>query len=268
MSIINLDWEFRQMKWTFISLVFLVFCTGCTSNHVKLSNSPKALPVYLLLGQSNMVGMLSVIEELPENLRKTQKNTLFFKNGQWTPLAPGVSEPKGFGPEISFSERMGSTNHPIGIIKLSVGATSLYKDWNPKIDRSLYSQTIEVVEQASKTRDIRIAGILWMQGESDGATPEMANAYADNLKLMIESFRSDLNSPNLPLAACRVTAPASQFPYIETVRKAQQNESAKGYRWFDCDSLTKGPDNLHYDTAGQINLGRMFFEALSKPNGT
>ncbi len=213
-----------------------------------------------------MVGMRSVSADLPPELQKPQSQALFFKNGEWVELAPGVSEPKGFGPEISFSNEMAKTGETFGLVKISAGATTLFNEWNPNTKESLYAKTIQTVAAARKTRPIKIAGILWMQGESDGATLEMAEAYSRNLTLMIKSFRADLNSADIPVAACRVTAPANQFPFIENVRQAQQHENIEHYKWFDCDSLTRGPDNLHYDTNGQIKLGYMFAEAIKSAN--
>lgn len=244
------------MKIVIFLAAVVVALTGCTSRDYD------AMPVYLLLGQSNMVGMRSMTADLPAELQKTQHHALFFKDGKWVELAPGVSEPKGFGPEISFSDEMAKSGETIGLIKISAGATTLFSEWNPKSKDLLYTKTINAVDAARKTRPIKIAGILWMQGESDGATLEMAEAYSRNLKLMISSFRADLQSAEIPVAVCRVTAPTNQFPHIDMVRKAQQLETAEHYKWFDCDSLTKGPDNLHYDTHGQIKLGYKFAEAI------
>lgn len=235
-----------------------VAISGC-ANSEKVDNQ---LPVYLLLGQSNMVGMRSKVDDLPAALKETQNESLFFKDGKWLPLAPGVSEGKGFGPEISFSAEITKSKQQIGIIKLSAGATTLYKEWNPSVQNSLYRQTLALVDRAKETRNIKIAGVIWMQGESDGSTKEAADAYAKNLDDLISKFRTDLKSPDLPFSACRVTAPAAQFPFVETVRQAQMAEKATNYAWFDCDSLTKGPDSLHYDTAGQIRLGQMFAKSI------
>ena len=53
------------------------------------------------------------------------------------------------------------------------------------------------------------------------------------------------------------------FKYTSIVRNAQENVHADGYKWFDCDGLSKGPDNLHYDTKGIINLGQLFAKSLN-----
>nr|WP_302480483.1 sialate O-acetylesterase [Cupriavidus gilardii] len=216
----------------------------------------------MLLGQSNMVGMRSKVEELPAHLTVPQTDALYFKGGAWVTLQPGVAEPPGIGPELSFANRM--TSHgKIGIIKVAEGNTTLYTQWNPAIPGALYSKTIAAVADAAKTRPIKVAGVLWMQGESDGATQVMADSYAANFVALVAALRRDLNTPDLPVTACRETAPADQFPYTDVVRAAQASAPIVKYRWFDCDGLSKGADNLHYDTAGQVKLGELFADAIT-----
>ncbi len=224
-----------------------------------LSVLAKPLPVYLLLGQSNMLGIRSIPEQLPNHLKKPQPNARFFHDDRWLPLAPGVSEAQGFGPEISFAYEMSKHNN-IGIIKISAGDTNLAVNWNPKTKDGLYSQTIDLVKKASLTKSIEIKAVLWMQGESDGLNEIMAKSYGSNLNQFINSLRSDLKKPSLPFSVCRETAPKQQFPYTDVVRLSQQNAqfTTNNYQWFDCDKLPKGKDNLHYDTYGQVQLGKLF----------
>ena len=45
------------------------------------------------------------------------------------------------------------------------------------------------------------AGILWMQGESDGAlTAEIAARYENNLKRLMDLVRAGLRTDDLPVA--------------------------------------------------------------------
>ncbi|MBP0996642.1 hypothetical protein J8629_06115 [Serratia fonticola] len=228
-----------------------------------LSVFAKPLPVYLLLGQSNMLGIRSTQDQLPNQLKKPQPNAVFFHDNRWLPLAPGISETKGFGPEISFAYEI-SKHNKIGIIKVSAGDTNLAVNWNPKTKNGLYSQTIELVNKATLTKPIEIKAVLWMQGESDGLNETMAKSYGSNLNQLINSLRSALKNPSLPFSVCRETAPKQQFPYTDYVRLSQQNAQfiTKNYQWFDCDKLPKGKDNLHYDTYGQVQLGKLFAKSV------
>lgn len=264
------------MKGAIASLAgaFVVACSGCGGGGGDEAPSQPAaatpveapMPVYLLLGQSNMVGFRSKVEELPADLMRPQPQALYFKNGAWVPLQPGVAEPTGIGPELSFAKRMASAGK-FGLIKVAEGDTTLYGKWNPSTGDGLYARTLATVAEASKTRSIKITGVLWMQGESDGATNFMANTYSANLANLISSLRRDLAEPDLPVAVCRQTAPTDQYPFTEVVRAAQATDQIANYRWFDCDGIAKGPDNLHYTTAGQVKLGELFADAMVSLRG-
>lgn len=225
----------------------------------------KPLKVFVLAGQSNMVGKRSRIGELPRELQGEQKNVLFFDGRKWGPLAAGNTEPEGFGPEISFGYRMSREwREPIGIVKHSVGGTNLAVNWSPSIPTSLYAQMLRKVRAARKERRIEIVGMVWMQGESDGRDPRMAQAYAGNLRAFVRRARADLRSPALIFVAGRVNPPKQGFPFVDIVRAAQERCKEKNYGFIDCDSLEKGPDNLHYTTRGVVDMGYDFADAIIK----
>lgn len=241
-------------------LLSLSIFSGCNDNSEK---KQQPLSVYLLLGQSNMVGMRSDPSKLPMELTSIQSDSLFFKDGKWVPIGPGVTEDKGFGPEISFSKNM-TEHNKIGIIKISAGNTTLDKEWNSDENGELYIKTLSVIHEAEKTRKIKIDGVLWMQGESDGATLERAKKYQSRLESLITNLKRETDNKKLSFSVCRITSPSEQFPFTTTVRKAQESINVGGYSWFDCDSLTKGPDNLHYDTNGIVKLGELFAKSTQE----
>jgi len=249
-------------KICFLILLPLAVISGCHDESIK---TKQPLPVYLLLGQSNMVGMRSDASKLPSELQKNQPNALFYKNNKWVSIAPGVTEDKGFGPEISFSKKM-SEHGKIGIIKISAGNTTLENEWNSDNNGELYLKTLSVIREAEKTQKIQIQGVLWMQGESDGSTKEKAEEYKHRLESLIVNLKKETSNQNLAFSVCRITSPIDQFPFTPIVRKAQETVSIDGYSWFDCDSLSKGPDNLHYDTDGIVKLGELFYESITKTN--
>lgn len=221
------------------------------------------LRVVVLAGQSNMVGVRSQAEELPEAMRSPQSGALFWTGKGWEPLAPGVSEPRGFGPEISFAHAfLRQSPGPIGLIKHSVGGTALATRWNPDDPKSLYTQMLKKVREAGKDRPIQMIAMLWMQGERDSKDADMAAAYARNLKHLIESARRDLAAPEMVFLAGRVNPPADRYPHVEQVRAAQASDLWSGYGHIDCDDLTKGNDDLHYDTQGIRKMGERFATKL------
>lgn len=232
---------------------------------LSLGQETETLKVFVFAGQSNMVGMRSESGELPDSMGKPNPKALFWTGDSWDSLAPGVSQEKGFGPEISFAhawtERTGET---IGIIKHSIGGTSLATQWLPEVKYSLFQKLKAKVEAAKESRPIEIVGMLWMQGERDSREPEMAAAYEKNLKHLVETAREEFGAPEMVFVAGRVNPPEGKYVARETVRAAQKNLKLKGYRWIDCDDLSLGPDNLHYDTAGIVEMGLRFATEAAK----
>ncbi len=238
---------------------------GLASAGAGFAQESKPLKVFVFAGQSNMVGMRGAADELPEAMRSPNPKALFWTGEGWEPIAPGVSEKKGFGPEIAFAhawtERTGET---IGIIKHSVGGTSLATQWLPEAKNSLYGKLAAKVEAAKQSRPIEIVGMLWMQGERDSRDPEMAKAYAKNLRHLIETARKDFDAPEMVFVAGRVNPPEGKYVARDTVRAAQKDLDLDGYRWIDCDDLSLGPDNLHYDTAGLVQMGERFAKVAAE----
>jgi hypothetical protein len=174
-------------------------------------------------------------------------------------LQPG----RRIGPEIAFAvELQRKINKPIGIIKHARGGKNLAEDWSPDLPRSLYVQIKQMVEAAGKAREIRVVGMIWMQGENDSKFEAMADAYAENLENLIRTARRDFSTLDLVFLAGRVNPPARRFPFVDRVRAAQESCPLPGYAYVNCDDLSKKEDNLHYDTEGLIELGRRFAHAM------
>lgn len=243
-----------------VAFAFCFFITSCNKSDNTFADN--VLPVYLMLGQSNMVGMRSVAADLPPDMQKPNENALIYKSGKWIPVSPSSFEVKGFGPEVSFAYDI-SKKEKIGIIKVSAGNTTLAEEWNSDPKGYLYMKTMSEIRAAGATRKIAIKGVMWMQGESDGGNIEYAKSYKSNLEKFIRNIKSETGNENLTFSVCRITSPVSMFKYTPIVRNAQEEITENGYRWFDCDNLSKGPDNLHYDTQGIVKLGKLFSESIN-----
>ena len=225
------------------------------------------LKVVICAGQSNMLGKRSTVAELPEALQGTQKNLLInMGSNGWEPIEPGKSygkyQPKGFGPEVSFAAALSAAlNEPIGIIKHSQAGTNLAKQWsggNP------YQRLAEVVKEAKASKNIEIIGMLWMQGESDSKEQAMAESYQANLEALIQSARTDFESPNMIFIAGRTNPQGERFPFSDVVRKAQETCGSANYAYIDCDTLPKVGDGVHYTTAGVVEMGQRFSNAMAE----
>lgn len=224
--------------------------------------APDPLRVFILAGQSNMAGERSNRSQLPPEQLPIQETALIFDGEQWGRVAPPADDETGFGPELSFANQLTRRRAgPIGVIKVAAGGSSLAADWEPRTGR-LYAQLLERVKAARRSRPIEIVAMVWMQGEADAREADTAAAYAENLRALIGRVRRDLDSPRLIFLAGRVNPPVERFPYVAEVRRAQETVELENYSWVDCDSLSKHPDGVHYDTGGTVALGVAFAEAI------
>jgi hypothetical protein len=102
-----------------------------------------------------------------------------------------------------------------------------------------------------------------MQGERDARFPEAGREYEQNLEVLIGSLRRDLDAPNLPFLLGRINPPPAHYPAVDEVQRAQAAvaQRLEGVVLVSTEGLAKWPDELHYNTAGQLELGRRFAEA-------
>jgi hypothetical protein len=202
------------------------------------------------------VGKRSKVAELPEDLKAPQQS-LFFDGTRWIPVEPGKTEAAGFGPELSFARRMAEgLKRPVGIIKHSVGGTNLAMQWSPDNPKSLYNQLLAKVKRAQASRRMEIVGFVWVQGGADAKKKEYADAYATNLGNLIRRARQDYRSPDMAVVCERIRKTNTQKkPYMTVVRKAHETCREARYRWIDADDVERGSDNVHYTTAGYVDLG-------------
>lgn len=234
---------------------YLVLLGSCA----VVSSDSRALKVFVLAGQSNMLGRRSVIDDLPSELQMQQGGNLIFADGHWISLEPGVyqEQEQGLGPELSFAYRMAQQlGEPIGIIKHSRGGTDLAVEWAPDDPNSLYTGLVAKVRDAALKKDIEILGMAWMQGESDSEVASMALGYRQNLSGLVAAARTDFSAPDMVFVAGRINPPVEdRYAYADQVRGAQTENDIENYAFVDCDPLPKLADNLHYDTQGIVALG-------------
>lgn len=209
----------------------------------------EALPVYLFLGQSNMVGGQGEQALLPPRLLPALSDQVF--TDTWKQMQVGNYQPLGFGPELSFAARKPG----VGIVKFAVNGTSLATDWLP----NLLSQAISHAQAAAASQPVRFAGAFWMQGESDASSADQADAYAANLRTLVARLRTELNAPKMTFTVCRINPPTNApWLFRDTVRTAQEDPGIDNYQMMDCDGLPLGPDKLHFTTQGIVQMGELF----------
>lgn len=256
----------------------IITCCVAVSMSIFLANAPAsaATRVYVLAGQSNMMGQGSLVSELPSPYGVTQTDVKFWSNNQWVPLAGGFGvSASEFGPEVSFGYniRRAYPNDDIYLVKYAVGSTNLINDWNPAGGgKECYKGLTSTVNAAMKDlADAKptIAGMLWMQGESDALTGSYAPAnapqqYAANLTAFIQQVRIDFNTPNMPFVLGRIRPDWGAADNNALVRAAEETVPGQvgNATWVNTDDLQIGIAVRHYGTQGQIDLGTRFAQVL------
>ncbi|MFC4701157.1 sialate O-acetylesterase [Glaciecola siphonariae] len=247
--------------------------------------------VYILAGQSNMMGHGTNENGLPSALRGKQNDLyvagLVLDSGSsWVNIdAPNSNkygnqlEFSGFGPEVTFARRISdSTGRPTFILKWALGGQNLDNDFlgnGGKGDNALYPY---LVREKTKLEDslqrqyglsANYKAFVWMQGESD-ATPDLSTKYRNNLTTLFDKVRSDFGA-NIPVIVGRISDFTSSSDW-NRVRNAQVNwtESDPNGYLVNTDDLAVYPDDrIHFNAQGLQDLGKRFADAyLNNVGGT
>jgi hypothetical protein len=272
--------------------LFCVFCSGGSTLAAETRD------LILVAGQSNAVGYDAKPSELPADA--ADKDILFWwrtgdpppdehdstSGGKWTHLQPqsnanpnrqfgNFANPDGgFGPEIGLARELyAKGNKQLAIIKTAWGGTAMAQCWNPadpgdggSCYRAMLSETTVAIATA-RAQDItlRLHAFVWVQGESD-ANATAAPSYEKALGDMIAALRKDLDSPQLiVLLAVNTRYGGGANPFMRKIVEAQQALAAKDSRCAYVDTASATIANtLHFDSAGTLDVGHRFAEALLK----
>jgi len=194
---------------------------------------------------------------------------------------------------VTFARRLQqlSPEDNIAIIKYSRGGTSIDAaaagrsgSWDPDYlggdGVNQYDHFLATVLNATAVSDIdgdgaadRLvpAGIIWMQGESDAAfTEEIAQRYSSNLTQLVGLIRAAFHSEELPVVIGRISDSGQDedgmvWDFGDIVREAEAEfvESDGSAALVTSTDDYSYSDPWHYDTAGYIDLGRRFAEAVA-----
>ena len=222
--------------------------------------------------------------------------------GLWSPLEAGYGTgfatdgrvnrlSDRFGPELSFGQTLAALQPDarIALVKYSFGGTALahgvgFGNWDPDSrdghHANQYDHALATLREAlaiddidrDGRRDVLVpAGIVWMQGESDAnAGQAVADAYAYNLKRMMDLLRAALRVDDLPVVIGRITDSGMDddgvmMDYIATVQEPQARfvaDDACAAYVVATDDFDHLDDMWHYDTEGFIGLGTAFAAAM------
>jgi hypothetical protein len=188
-----------------------------------LKDTSGTAKVFLLAGQSNMVGHGSVseLEEIEQSLNEVRNDvfiaSVISPNKSINNLQPGYGNNNNkFGVELKFGHVIGDNfDAPVYLFKAAKGGTTIEEldDWRPQQHggdaNNLYAQMITefnlFIETELEDNDIdyEISGFIWFQGYNDVAQGFEAN-YQTNLSNLLSSVRADLDLPELPIVITQI----------------------------------------------------------------
>tara|TARA_R110000850_G_scaffold108742_3_gene221246 strand:- start:1259 stop:2152 length:894 start_codon:yes stop_codon:yes gene_type:complete len=240
--------------------------------------------VFILAGQSNMTGSGQSNELGPPHNRPHDRIRIW-ANGRWESFVPQ----KKFGPGVAMAHQLAGQwpNDTIGIIKVAIGGTgilSFQPDWTREsADRTgdgrkgnLYQDITDAVKAARKVSDFELTAFAWKQGGKDMKSIDLGNEYLANFEKMLTSLRTELEAPEMPaFIATYITreefdnydGPTRKGrPGAEGVIKAQLDapDLIPQVVTFSQGKLPCCPDGIHFNTEGQLKLGRMYADAVEQ----
>ena len=203
-------------------------------------------------------------------------------------ILSGQSNMVGLDPEVSFipavEKEFGAEN--IIIVKDAQGGQPIrrwYKNWQSAEGNKsffdygdLYDQLMEKVKVVTKGKKIGTISFIWMQGEKD-ARESHGIVYADSFRGLISQLQSDLGRNDINVVLGRLSdfdMKNQKYPHWTIVRDAIVDlaEADPSISWVDTDDLNDGlnkkgkeiKDDLHYSVNGYKVLGDRFAkEAIS-----
>jgi hypothetical protein len=233
----------------------------------KREESP---PVILVLaGQSNMVGQ-GRRAELPAEKRALPANVALVVGNAPEGKAPGDN----FGPELALAHELAAKwpGRKFVLLKFAVGTTSI-RAWAPDWSEAdaavadnvsfgaLYPRLLGFLRPHLASGAPPPHAILWFQGERDARFAAAAADYAPRLDAFIERLRRDLAAPDSWFILGVVNPPYPDAPVVAGMQRDTPRRVARA-KAISAEGLTKRADKLHYDTAGQWELGLRFAREL------
>ncbi len=242
-----------------------------------LPEGVEQLEIFLLLGQSNMKGRGAMPEE---PLRNPRILMMHKPSDGWflarhplhltgDPTTFQGHDNAGVGPGLAFGQAIAKARPKSGIalIPCAAGGTRIGL-WAK--GKRLYENVIRKAKlalQQGPPGKCRIAGVLWLQGESDSNTPERIAAYPEALAGLVDHLRTDLNNPDLPFIATTIGEMRANIEGKKKINAILLDLPNQRPRTACVDGRDlKGHigDFVHSDTATQNEIGRRFASTLQE----
>jgi hypothetical protein len=224
-------------------------------------SQPRNLELFLLIGQSNMVGR-GVVEEIDR--QPIPRVWAQDKDLKWQPATDPLhwdNTQAGVGPGRPFARWLAQVNPKveIGLIPAASGGTSL-QQWAP--GGQLYTEALRRLRAALLSGKLR--GILWHQGERD-SRDDSAFTYIGRLGEFVEQLRRDVGASDIPIVVGEIGEflyTRNDTNYLNALLINQQLAlvPVSIYRTAFVSSAGLGHigDELHFNAASQREFGRRY----------
>ena len=236
------------------------------------------LKLYVLVGQSNMVGEA----EIPADASTSANIFTFGNDYRWgiatEPIDSSLNQvdlvsaddTPGFGPAFPFAQTLvaQNNNQVIGLIPCAKSGSSI-TDWekNPS-DQSLYGSCLKRVRAASLMGTV--SGILFFQGEADAIDPQQfpslrpdAAAWAEKFATFAYNFRADIGNPGLPLLYAQIGQPEDLEGLPNWAAVQAQQESLQISEGAMVVTKDLPMDGIHFTADSYRVIGQRFAAALA-----
>ena len=144
----------------------------------------------------------------------------------------------------------------IGLVMCAQGATSI-AGWQPT--SAAYQSCISATRAGGGT----VAGIVFLQGETDAKNKKTAEAWAAGFQNVLTAFRTDLGS-NVPFVLGQIgQADPNVYPAQQIVRDEQAEAAATnpGVTLVVTKDLPIKPDGVHFTVDSYETIGVRFATA-------
>ena len=253
-----------------LALGGVLLLAACAPPAVVTATTPPSpgMQLFLLAGQSNMAGRGRV-----EAQDRVVHDRVLMLDRQlaWVPATDPVHFDKsvaGVGPGRTFGIALADADPgaTIGLVPTAVGGSPI-TTWEPgALDPATHTHPYDdaLVRARAAMRSGTLKAILWHQGESDSHDPA-SGLYEGRLRALIERFRSDLGSPDLPFIIGQLgkfeKGPWSAAKVrVDSAQRAVATQ-VHNVAFVSSGGLTDRGDTIHFDSPSARELGRRYATA-------
>jgi len=238
------------------------------------------IDLFILAGQSNAQGWMGDAAKYPADPKKLDEKIRLWwtspgissSDGKWTTMQKqGGRFPAGhFGLEVSFARKLKENGYNPAIFKYTLGSTSIANNWKLPGKGGMYDNMVKDLKEAvsileKEGHKVRFRGFIWIQGESDAQTKEMADAYEGSLKEIITDLRENVTkTKDMPV----ILGVDEQHDWVKNnpqVVTAQQHlaKTLKSCVWTSMKGLEKA-DSTHLTPEGLVKHGELIYGSFKK----